>query len=295
MSTFKSRRQIIADLKKKRQTQESLHENIVKIRASLLHKKNFVSRIFLKGSSLSVKHIHELISLGIGVIDKIKKLGGGFISIWNCQKSSITHVGACVFSRLSKVLKGVILNFYSGTRQSFRFLKIPQALFWKYRFYILTFSLFSLIVCNARFLWSRYPQQPLVFQMQLVNYWPTLPYSHLSLAKKSFDLGYQDMANIFLTNASRQMSYLEPLHLDILFAKQFQDTKLWIQQPELKTKQLEALNQRLEKSPYSWELLLDKAKLEAELYNQKELEKTLALITWLYPNFPSSTRNQLQN
>jgi len=298
MARFKPRRQIIAEIKERKEKQEYALQKVKKVRETLTRQLTYLSS-FLHTQNKIKKHLQNIFSLLPNASYHYSAFKVNATKIYKEVQSNLS----LAFSILSKALLNTahkvihaIKPFISSVSKNFKHLTVTLgSKTWSLRFPLLSIVVVCLAWLNICNLNMRFPDQPLKSAIKAVNAWPTLPSSSLLMVKAAFNNGYQDLATTYLTYATSQVKQLEAFCLNIPYSSQLREVKEHIETPQKLRTELQAVEKDIDKAPYSWQLLLRKAKLEAELYQQKELEKTLALITWLYPQFPLPLKQELES
>lgn len=287
MPSFKPRRQIIAEIKQKNTQREESAQKYQIFRERLVltvtELKQRLSELFgklqkqffttLSSSAKTYLFFHKKLNavLTKSVFPKLI-----FLKVFSVN---VVRIG---FSTAKLWITSTII----GIRCTLGFVKRSL---WQLRYSILLVLLLVQTLFNLNSQFYRFGFRSIDTAIRNLNYWPLLPQSNLTMAKESFDIGHEEMALLYLEKTGKQLQKLELFQLDDLIRPSYTKIQKYIATPEQKRVELNKVNTLLKDTPYSWELLLRKAELEAELYLQKELEKTLALICWINPQFEPKT------
>ncbi len=291
---FKARREIIAELKAKQEFDEQSHarkqvfkQTLSQWQQTLVTKKESCKTIILPYVLNFIITTKTTITTLLQRAKTLKNTILGHITtvtpkVTMLSMSLVSTVG-CYVVLISKGVKKTVSVFSSQL--------------WQLRMGILVLILLIGIGSNITVQSRRFSYHPLSDIVQTVNYWPTVPTSLLTAAQETFRLGHQDIANHYFALASQQIAKLETVWLDTIFSSTLNQTKAVIETPQRKQHQLEQLNQELTVKPYSWQLLLAKEKIQAELFQDEEKKATEQLIQWLYPTYqiPQFEDNQTAN
>ena len=117
-----------------------------------------------------------------------------------------------------------------------------------------------------------------------VSLWPQIPFSHLAFSRDLFEKGQKDLSQKQFEIGKNQVEILNKVYLGFLFERDLLETEKIINQEGDIKKQLEILEEQLEEMPYSWQLLLKKAVLSYQIYENEKAEDAWSLAYWLDPN-----------
>lgn len=114
--------------------------------------------------------------------------------------------------------------------------------------------------------------------------WPQLPTTHFSFARDLLNKGQKGLAQKEFDIAKNQVEDLNKIYLGFLFKKNLKRTEELIYKEEKIEEELEELEEQLEKTPYSWQLLLKKAVLAYQIYQNEKAQEAWQTAYWLDPN-----------
>lgn len=118
----------------------------------------------------------------------------------------------------------------------------------------------------------------------LAKNWPSFPQSHLRLSVSLANNGYEQLAKKELLIAQKQILNLKLLDLDKALNQPMEMAKKQVLLKTRLEKELAATNQLLLTYPYSWQILLKKARLSYQLGQNDNYRQALKKANWLSPN-----------
>jgi hypothetical protein len=168
-----------------------------------------------------------------------------------------------------------------------------EGLFFKTANEIILTSLIVLILVNVFSEISRFDNKNFVKNIRSVNYWPKIPTSLISLSQETFLWGNEALSDTFLDLASEQMKKYSRFGFAWIFAKQYDEMQKYVIIPKKKKDYLNLIEKQMDEKPYSWQLMLKRSEIEAELFMDSELENDIKQIRWLYPLIPEQPIQKL--
>lgn len=114
--------------------------------------------------------------------------------------------------------------------------------------------------------------------------WPQLPSAHFVFARDLFEKGQKSLSQKEFEIGKEQIEVLNKVYLGFLFKKDLQKIEKLIYKEKNIKKELKKLEEQFEKTPYSWQLLLKKAVLAYQIYEDKQAKEAWGLAYWLDPN-----------
>jgi len=119
--------------------------------------------------------------------------------------------------------------------------------------------------------------------LQRAQRWPQLPSSHFYLAKALWKTGQETLAQKEFRLGEAQTKNFKKIMMGWLWQYDWEKTKNILEQKQKTEHELNQLNQLLSNYPYSWQLLLSKAVLAYQLYQDQTAQEALNLANWLIP------------
>lgn len=154
--------------------------------------------------------------------------------------------------------------------------RLKSLLSWLATFFLVILS-FGLILQNS------WPASPLNQALRSAQRWPQFPRSHYLLAQALTIHGQEELAYKELALGEKQQRFLQLFFLDRFFQFHQIAAKEQVNQKANLEAELVRFNQQLEVSPFSWQLLLEKAVIEYQLYQDSFARQTADLALWLNP------------
>lgn len=114
--------------------------------------------------------------------------------------------------------------------------------------------------------------------------WPQLSVSHFAFSGDLFQKGQRDLSQKEFKIGEKQVEVLNKIYLGFLFRGDLLETEKIIHREEDIRKELKILEKQLEETPYSWQLLLEKAVLAYQVYEDGLAKEAWDLAYWLDPN-----------
>lgn len=164
---------------------------------------------------------------------------------------------------------------------------------WELRYLGLMILILVLGLINIRSQYFRFPEDEFSQKLERLNFYPKASNLKLDLAKYVFERGNKEIALSLLSEAEQDLAWLNKVGLNSVVERKISKVSDYLKIPQKKEMYLVELEKEITTLPYSWQLLYKKAEIEAELFKQEELKKTLALIKWLNPSL-ENLENQFQ-
>lgn len=139
------------------------------------------------------------------------------------------------------------------------------------------------IISFGLVLQGSWPTSPLNQALRSVQRWPQFPGSHYLLAQALTIHGQGELAHKELALGEKQQQFFQLFSLGRFFQSHQEAAKKQVNQKANLEAELVRLNQQLEVSPFSWQLLLEKAVIEYRLYQDSSAQQTADLALWLNP------------